>query len=90
MIVFGNDIFNADNVMKFKGHIAGILNIILKDIKRGERNGKLAAVSLDDYLTKTLSALLTKIPYLTSDTQKELKITQFTFATLATRQTTVT
>jgi hypothetical protein len=76
--------FNTDNVVKFKGHIGGIVNIILKETKRGERNGKLAAVTIDHYLTETLSTLLTKIPYLTSDTQKELKITQFTFATLAT------
>ena len=30
MIVFGKGMFNADNVVKFKGHIAGIVNIIWK------------------------------------------------------------
>lgn len=57
MIVFGNGMFNADDVVKFKRHIAGIVNIIWKEIKPGERNGKLAAVSIDDYLTSQVDTL---------------------------------
>jgi hypothetical protein len=44
MVVFGNGMFNADNVVKFEGHRAGIVNIIWKEIKPKERNGELLAV----------------------------------------------
>lgn len=44
MVVFGNGMFNADNVVKFEGHRAGITNIIWKEIKIRERNGELLAV----------------------------------------------
>jgi hypothetical protein len=45
-------VHNADNVVKFKGHRAGMASIIWKEIKERECNDELVVVAIDEHLQR--------------------------------------